>query len=414
MKDEWERNDAVDVSNGVSWSWEQYWSTVLHQYGVPFMQFWISFFYGLYTHFTFTALALYFVKYVPTAIYMYTLVKNIYLTSRERIKRKQNELQDIQLQIQIVNTKLCVRDAEFTERTEQLRRDAERLRRVRARVRDVIATDEALRRTLEGAAWDNDHDALSHSTPQENREFLIRLLKEMKCDQVNVSERQPGKMDCGEQLPNESPSPENSIYSSLSDGDLRQDCRVKIVNVTNVYKVAYLKHYIKQKRLRRANRHAMIKKKMESVKKLLEDWQNTLSMVINSELTILNIDTHSADVASRKARGDYTKPNDSSDSGDSDLRNSSSDLNSEYAANWTQENKASPCIYTGDLLDTAECDFQQYGDVCSHSSQCEYSSHVTRPALLSMMPAEPGRLLTIEEVKKENEYDEECSDNIAI
>lgn len=56
MKDEWERNDAVDVSNGVSWSWEQYWSTVLHQYGVPFMQFWISFFYGLYTHFTFTAL----------------------------------------------------------------------------------------------------------------------------------------------------------------------------------------------------------------------------------------------------------------------------------------------------------------------------------------------------------------------
>lgn len=43
--------------------------------------------------------ALYFVKYVPTAIYMYTLVKNIYLTSRERIKRKQNELQDIQLQV---------------------------------------------------------------------------------------------------------------------------------------------------------------------------------------------------------------------------------------------------------------------------------------------------------------------------
>lgn len=72
-----------------------------------------------------------------------------------------------------MNTKLCVRDAEFTERTEQLRRDAERLRRVRARVRDVIATDEALRRTLEGAAWDNDHDALSHSTPQESKLISI-------------------------------------------------------------------------------------------------------------------------------------------------------------------------------------------------------------------------------------------------
>lgn len=59
-----------------------------------------------------------------------------------------------------MNTKLCFRDAEFTERTEQLQRSAERLRSVRARVRDIIANDEGLRHTLVTAAqWDAEHDA---------------------------------------------------------------------------------------------------------------------------------------------------------------------------------------------------------------------------------------------------------------
>lgn len=58
-----------------------------------------------------------------------------------------------------MNTKLCVRDAEFLERAEQRRRNEERLRRVRMRVRDVIAADAAVRRALEcAAAWDVDHD----------------------------------------------------------------------------------------------------------------------------------------------------------------------------------------------------------------------------------------------------------------
>lgn len=57
-------------------------------------------------------------------------------------------------------------------------------------------------------------------------------------------------------------TPDPSIYSSLSDMDVRQDCRVTIMKVTNVYKVAYLKHYIKQKRLRRANKRALLNKKV--------------------------------------------------------------------------------------------------------------------------------------------------------
>lgn len=72
------------------------------------------------------------------------------------------------VQIQIVNTKLFVRDAEFSERAEQLRRNAERLRAVRARVRDMINADDQLRRALESAApWGDEPELHLHSTPEE-------------------------------------------------------------------------------------------------------------------------------------------------------------------------------------------------------------------------------------------------------
>lgn len=88
-------------------------------------------------------------------------------------------------------------------------------------------------------------------------------MKELKSEHVTISDRErpPEKMDCGEHVQAES-TPDNSVYSSLSDMDVKQDCRVKIVKVTNVYKVAYLKHYIKQKRLRRATQQALLKKKV--------------------------------------------------------------------------------------------------------------------------------------------------------
>lgn len=78
----------------------------------------------------------------------------------------------VDFQIQIVNTKLCVRDAEFNERADILRREKERLRRVRARIREVIAADDTLRHALEVAA-DCDEDMHVHvrTNPQEGRLF---------------------------------------------------------------------------------------------------------------------------------------------------------------------------------------------------------------------------------------------------
>lgn len=42
-----------ETSNGATWSSGQYWTLALHQYGVPFMQFWINLIYGIYLRFTF-------------------------------------------------------------------------------------------------------------------------------------------------------------------------------------------------------------------------------------------------------------------------------------------------------------------------------------------------------------------------
>lgn len=95
-----------------------------------------------------------------------------------------------------------------------------------------------------------------------DRQQIIELLKELKCDPPAIPEQQTEKMDCGEHAASEPSSTENSVYSTISDIDMRQDCRVKIVKVTNVYKVAYLKHFIRQKCLRRASKQAIMKKKV--------------------------------------------------------------------------------------------------------------------------------------------------------
>lgn len=73
-----------------------------------------------------------------------------------------------------MNTKLCVRDAEFAERSDLLRREAERLRRVRTRVRDVIAADESLRSTLDAAA-ECYSDLDVHATSEEGNSFISKL-----------------------------------------------------------------------------------------------------------------------------------------------------------------------------------------------------------------------------------------------
>ncbi|CAH0695317.1 unnamed protein product [Spodoptera exigua] len=385
--------------NGAVWGISKLWNSAMEQYGEPIAHYCVSVGYSIYLRLTFINVMIFLLKYVPTGFYMYKFIRDMYVTSRERIKQKQNEIEDIQLQIQIVNTKLCVRDAEFAERAEQLRRGAEKLRRVRARVREVIAADDTVRRAIDNAViWDADNDLHMHCAPhEEDREFMMELLKELKYDHMVNPERQSEKKECGERAPTDPTTPDNSVYSSLSDADVRQDCRVKILKVTNVYKVAYLKHYIKQKRLRRATKQAMLKKKMESIKKLLEDWQKTLNMVINSKLTILNLDPHPMDVASQEAMGDYSKPHNSSDS-DSDFRNSCTDVRyDEYSLSWA-ENPYKPYAYNYEDVAEANRDYydtQDFGDVKPMFS-CERGK---MPNMMSIIE-ETNSQIAIEEIKR--------------
>ncbi|CAG9796519.1 unnamed protein product [Diatraea saccharalis] len=327
----------------------------------------------------------------------------MYVTSRERIKDKQIELEDIQLQIQIVDTKLCIRDAELTERAQQLLRDIDRLRKVRARIHNIIATDEALRRALdESAALDIDNVSL-HTTPEQDREFIVELLKALKYENISEPERPYDKMECGECPTTDQTNPENSVYSSLNDTDMKQDCSVKIVKVTNVYKVAYLKHFIKQKRLRRAHKHALLKKKMESIKNLLEGWQKSLNMVLNNKFTILNMESR-IDAASHEAMGDYSKPTlrEYSDS-DSDLRNSCDETTKdEYGHSWAQNYRC--CYNFEDVQETGLnqefCEPQEYNNLnfpveMIHACECHDPRMVHK---LSVLPEETTSQMAIEKI----------------
>ncbi|XP_073957923.1 uncharacterized protein isoform X2 [Choristoneura fumiferana] len=244
MGDEPELQDKL--SNGAGPSGHT-WDHILDQYGIPFGQFCVATIYSVYMNLTAMNMLVFVVKYIPTGLCMYNFVKGIYVTSRDRQRRQQLEFEDIQLQITIINTKLCVREAECAELTGALRREAARLRGVRARVREAIAADAAL------APRDRDRRPVAEDPD------LTELLKELKYDQVALAECHNDMLECGEHAQGE--SPEHSVYSSLSDPDVDKECRVKIVKVTNVYKVAYLKHYIKQKRLRRASKQALLKKK---------------------------------------------------------------------------------------------------------------------------------------------------------
>ncbi|CAG9581542.1 unnamed protein product [Danaus chrysippus] len=213
------------------------------------------------------------------------------------MRLKRLELDDINLQIQIVNTKLSVRDGEYNERKKLLRKKTEQLNKIRAKVREVIAADKELRDVIKDSiTWDEEMD-YDNNTREEECTLIVELLKELKYDQVvpdidvEVSGPASGeKMDC-----------ENK---SAAESECKQDCQIKIVKVTNVYKVAYLRHYIRQKRLRRANKQAMLRKKMDDIKKLLDDWQRTLNMVINSKVPLINMNSQYIDIPSQEAMGD--------------------------------------------------------------------------------------------------------------
>ncbi|XP_026487912.1 uncharacterized protein LOC113394703 [Vanessa tameamea] len=390
------------MANGFSTTLGKYWEWLLDPFGVPFSQYCFKLFYTIYTHFTLYNLMIFLVKCVPTGIYMYKFIKNIYIDSRERLKQKEIELEDIRLQIQIINTKIKLRDAEFAERGELLRRKVEQLHHVRKRVQEIIVSDEELRTTINGnAPWEEEKDCNVSSTPEEECKFIMELLVKLKADHLIAPERDRMKMNCGEHFP-EPVNEEDSVYSSANDVN-KQDYHVKIVKVTNVYKVAYLRHFIKQKRLRRANKQAILRKKMDSIKKLLDDWQKTLKMVINNKL--INLDSkNNIEMASQEAMGDFTKPkfNNSSDS-DSDYRNSTGSYQDDYCVSWSQNQYRPVCSY-----DEFNTNFENRSD-CYDLDECctKYKGHeeicdCTATGILFVVPEETNSQVAIEDIKSDN------------
>ncbi|KAJ8735675.1 hypothetical protein PYW07_007295 [Mythimna separata] len=154
---------------------------------------------------------------------------------------------------------------------------------------------------------------------------------------------------------------------------------------------------------------------MESIKKQLEDWQKTLNMVINSKLTILNIDPHPIDVASQEAMGDYSKPHESSDS-DSDFRNSCTDMRyDEYSLSWAQ-NPYKPYAYNYEDIaepDRQYCDTQDFGDVrypAQPMLPCERGKSTNMVSIVE----ETNSQIAVEEIKSECGDDYECRDLVVL
>lgn len=87
----------------------------------------------------------------------------------------------------------------------------------------------------------------------------MELLKELKYDQTVRHEAEKNNCcqnsgepvnieNCGYPTASEAGEPahfEENEYVSASDTDNKRDCNIKIAKVTIVYRVAYLRHYIK-------------------------------------------------------------------------------------------------------------------------------------------------------------------------
>ncbi|XP_011558684.3 uncharacterized protein LOC105389288 isoform X1 [Plutella xylostella] len=384
-------------------SWWEEWRAHIEEYGGDTGNAIVSLLLPIYIRFTMFNVAMFVVKYIPTTIYMYRFMKDTYKKTRSRMHQKQLELEEIKIQIEIINSKMCVHAARHSERSCELRRAMERLRSVRARVRHVMATEEHARGVAEWedtAAAGEMPDARSY---EEVEEFIKCLLKDFRCEDLNGIYERDGRPDgfldqCNCKKENSAGDPETSVYSTISDEDTsKKDCHVKIIKVTNVYKVAYLKNYIKQKRLRRANKHALLEKKMESIKKLLEDWQTTLNNVLNTKLRITldpsQLDHVSQEAMCMEAMGDYSKTNCSETDSDIKINEAYEDTN----LNWDQSRYPYPYE---DMRDCARNE-PVYDTSMYNSSIADcLRSHV--PAnVLFVLPEETSSQLAIEEVKSD-------------
>lgn len=91
----------------------------------------------------------------------------------------------------------------------------------------------------------------------DNELLLIKLMDEKYKDNESITEQ---TMEMLEE--NEKRVYTDSVNMKSSDKDMEKECRLKIIKVTNVYKVAYLKTFIHKKRLKRANKRALFNKKV--------------------------------------------------------------------------------------------------------------------------------------------------------
>ncbi|KAJ2947954.1 hypothetical protein O0L34_g9745 [Tuta absoluta] len=395
--------DGQDADGALGWlsdlimtAFEYFWCSVGEMFGMLL--------YGLYRRLTWFNVIAFTLKYVPTGLYVYKTLKNVHTASRERIKKIQMKLDDLQLQIQIVDTKLCVREAEFLERTEELQRNIKHLRALRARVRELIDADDLLNQALHHAAETATNgdlleggDAANILADEEDCNFIMMLLKQLKNGE-ELSSAEMDKMDMFESAEDK----EASLDSS--EAESKTEYRVKVIKVTNVYRVASLKHFIKQKRMRRMNQQTILKKKIESIKKLLESWNKSLNAVLNNK----TLQDPAVDLASQEAMGDYSKPNlrEFSDS-DSELKNSCNDMYyDEYNFNWAQnsyynvdndEHEQTDIFESSEYHHKQDLNYPQRQDMLpQHSPMCECSAG--NGNVLFILPEETSSQVAIEDI----------------
>ncbi|CAH0727389.1 unnamed protein product, partial [Brenthis ino] len=324
------------------------------------------------------------------------------------------ELEDIKLQIQIVNTvKITLRCSEFAEREQLLKQRVEEFHKVRARVREIIAVNEELRNVINSNPSDEENLNSNHVSEEEYK-LIVELLKELKYDQPvrHETEKNNCCQNSGEPVnietggyatASEAGEPahfEENEYASASGTDNKHDYNIKIAKVTIVYRVAYLRHYIK---LRKGK--SKLRKRMNNIKKLLHDWQKTLNMVINSNrLSMLNFDMHhNMEIAPQEAVEEFSKSNlhNLSDS-DSDFRNSADD---DYNMSWIQNHQYRPFYdYDNFNLDTA------VARKCTDLDDC-YDLYNSEKQKCQCKRAIGGLFMVLEETRSQVEIEKIRSDD---
>ncbi|XP_068626364.1 uncharacterized protein [Battus philenor] len=393
-------NDFNSKVNTVNpWNVATLIENIIHKYGGVHGKYCMNYLYTFYAYLTLTNLVFFLFKYVSTTLFMFRYMKSFYSSVRKLLVQKYSEFEDIKLQAEIIKTKISVREAELREQTENLQRALDRLHEARARVREIVADGDELRRAFGNSA--KNPDIAAQKLPEQGPKVILILKLTLNFGHETFSEVPAEDIEYGEFAPPDPSSPDTSVYSSASES--QKECHVKIVKVTNVYKVSYLKHFIKQKRLRRASKQALLKKKMEDIKKLLEDWQKTLNMVINSKLASFDVDSNHIERASQEAMGDYTKPQ---------LREFS-DSDSDLSWNQSPFRKSTYCFQDPPEMAREYYDHRDYAVVQPASVPCEWNGARLHNNLF-IVAEETSSQMAIQEVKSEDDEDWDCRDMVSM